>query len=263
MMIVNEAKAHGIDPATLRSKVRSGKWKGDTLGVCPEYVHANLVIVHTDEYVADFFRLAQRNPHVFPILEVTNPGDASLPWLAEDADVTTDYPMYRVYRNGEVVDECPDIRRYWTKDSVAFLTGTTTIAHGELRQRGLDISELSVFSSNIPLVPSRFFRGDLAVTVLMVPHHQVAMVVQVMARYPLGHGSPVHIGDPSVIGVESLTKGEFGVSGLSRDTRGVPVFWATAATGERVAQASGIDMIFHKPGHWIVGDRRNSELGLP
>src|SRR5215510_3605525 len=87
-----------------RLRIRTGDFSGPTAGLAPGNVQANLVIL-PNALAHDFFRFAQANPKPCPVLAVSEPGDPRLPSLAEDLDIRTDLPKYRVWRGGELVDE--------------------------------------------------------------------------------------------------------------------------------------------------------------
>src|SRR6516164_7418015 len=85
-----------------RLAARAGTFKGQTAGVAPGYVQGNLAILPAN-LAGDFLRFCQLNPKPCPLLASSGPGDPRLPTLAEDLDIRTDLPRYRVFRCGEVV----------------------------------------------------------------------------------------------------------------------------------------------------------------
>ena len=64
-----------------------------------------------------------RNPKPCPILEVTEAGSPEPVTTAPGADLRTDVPRYRVYEDGELMEEPQDILRHWRDDLVGFLIG--------------------------------------------------------------------------------------------------------------------------------------------
>ena len=103
-----------------RLAARAGTFKGQTAGVAPGYVQGNLAILPAN-LAGDFLRFCQLNPKPCPLLAASAPGDFRLPTLADDLDIRTDLPRYRVFRNGKLVDEPTDIRAQWRGDLVAFV----------------------------------------------------------------------------------------------------------------------------------------------
>jgi len=93
----------------VRQACRSGSLAAHTSGLASAHVQGNLVIL-PKAYAADFLRFCQANPKPCPLLGVSEAGDPALPALGEDIDIRTDLPRYRVWRNGELVDEPTDVR---------------------------------------------------------------------------------------------------------------------------------------------------------
>src|SRR5262249_27576379 len=101
-----------------RPPTRGGGSKGQTAGVAPGYVQGNLAIL-PGNVAGDFLRFCQLNPKPCPLLAASAPGDFRLPTLADDLDIRTDLPRYRVFRHAELIDEPTDIRAHWRSDLVA------------------------------------------------------------------------------------------------------------------------------------------------
>src|SRR5512138_3962097 len=106
----------------VRQRIRKGEWRRPTAGLAPGYVQANLVILPRD-LAFDFLLFAQRNPKPCPVIEVTDPGSPEPRLTAPGADLRTDVPLYRVYRDGVLAETVPDLRAIWHDDLVAFLLG--------------------------------------------------------------------------------------------------------------------------------------------
>src|SRR5215213_352928 len=117
----------------VRAACRAGTLTGPTPGLALGYVQANLVIVPKDA-AFDFLLFCQRNPKPCPLLDVTEPGDPEPRGVAPGADLRTDVPVYRVYRNGELVDEPTNLARHWRDDLVSFLIGCSFTFENALMQ---------------------------------------------------------------------------------------------------------------------------------
>jgi pimeloyl-ACP methyl ester carboxylesterase len=102
-------------PAEWRKEIREGRWRNPTAGLAPGYAQANLVVVPED-YAYDFLLFCQRNPKPCPLLDVTDPGDPVPRYAAPGADLRTDLPRYRVYRDGELVEEPSEVSGLWRDD---------------------------------------------------------------------------------------------------------------------------------------------------
>ena len=69
------------DPRSARRAIRSGQMTGYTPRCAPGYVQANLAILPA-AFAEEFLRFCQRNPQPCPLLDVSEPGDPTLPRLA-------------------------------------------------------------------------------------------------------------------------------------------------------------------------------------
>ena len=94
-----------MTPTQAREAFRAGL-RVPTSGYCRGWTQANLISLPR-EYAYDFLLFAQRNPQPCPVLEVTEPGETSAGIFA--GDLRTDLPAYRVYRDGELVEERTDV----------------------------------------------------------------------------------------------------------------------------------------------------------
>jgi uncharacterized protein YcsI (UPF0317 family) len=111
-----------LDARGLREAVRAGEHTGPTAGLAPGYSQANLVALpEADAF--DFLRFCVQNPKPCPVLDVTDPGSPEPAQTAPGADLRTDVPRYRVWRDGELVAEPLDARGHWREDLVGFLIG--------------------------------------------------------------------------------------------------------------------------------------------
>ena len=253
------------DPREIRRQVREGLWRKPTAGLAPGYVQANLVVLPR-ELAYDFLLFAQRNPKPCPIIEVTDTGSPEPRLSAPGADLRTDIPRYRIYRDGRLVQEVMDLLDVWTQDFVAFLLGCSFSFETALLQTGVPVRHIeegknvSMFITSVPCTPAGAFNGPLVVTMRPIPAPLVPRAVQVSGRFPAVHGAPVHVGDPTALGIRDLGKPDFGDPVTIRPGE-IPVFWACGVTPQAVAmQAKPPLMISHAPGHMFITDLRDEAL---
>ncbi len=253
------------EPAEWRRAIREGRWRGPTAGLAPGYAQANLVAV-PKEYAYEFLLFCQRNPKPCPLLDVTEPGDPVPRYAAPEADLRVDLPKYRLYRDGELVAEVEQARELWRDDLVAFLLGCSFTFEAALQRAGIAIRHLEC-GCNVPMYVTRLvcrpagrFAGPLVVSMRPVPAREVPRVFRICARYPMAHGTPVHVGDPSELGIADLDRPDYGDPVPIRAGE-VPVFWACGVTPQAVAQRARIPfMIAHSPGHMFLTDLRDEDL---
>lgn len=254
------SECHFADPVELRSAIRSGRWLEPTINQCPGFVQCNLVVLPRGD-AFDFLLFAQRNPKACPVIEVMDPGDPAPKFSAAGADLRTDLGRYAICRKGCVV-EAGGIMDLWREDSVAFLIGSSLSFDYLLEACGVPRSQVWVLDTEIPTAPAGKFHGPLVVTMRWMTAEQAILATRLTARYPLLHGTPMHIGDPSEIGAK-LTKPLYGPP-VTHIPKGVtPVFWACGVTPKRAALDAGVEqMITHVSGRAFVTDLRVDRLGL-
>jgi len=261
---MEKREMQGLDIKQIRQHIRRGDYAGDTMGVAPGQVQANLVIL--PKHVAfEFMVFCQRNPKPCPLLDVTLPGSPVPELLAPGADLRTDIPSYRIFRRGELIDEPTDIRSYWRDDLVAFLLGCSATFDNALRNAKVPLRFMDqdtvppVYETNVQCLPVGQFHGPIVVTMRPIPRHLVVKATQLSGRFPTHHGTPMQIGYPEQIGITDLSRPKYGSPSPPRADE-VPMFWACGVTPQEVAMASKTElMITHSPGHMFLSDRHYEE----
>src|SRR2546428_13256599 len=125
-------------PKEIRAEIRRGILRGVTAGLAPGSVQANLAVLPR-EHAYDFLLFCQRNPRPCPLLEVTDVGSVEPTAVAPGADLRTDLPRYRIYKDGVLADEVTDASPYWRDDLVAFLLGCSFTFEWALLEAGIDL----------------------------------------------------------------------------------------------------------------------------
>ncbi len=254
-------------PEEIRSMIQTGGWKGVTSGLAPGRVQANLAILPRN-LAFDFLFFCQRNPKPCPLLEVLDAGRFEPNQVAPGADLRTDVPSYRIFRDGQIIGEESDILSLWNDELVSFLLGCSFSFEWGLMNAGIPLrhveqgKNVSMYVTNIPTIPAGIFSGPMVVSMRPIHQSQVVRAVQVTSRFPSVHGAPVHIGDPSAIGLIDINRPEYGDPTEIRNDE-VPVFWACGVTSQEVAlQSKPPLMITHSPGHMFITDLRDEELAV-
>lgn len=254
-----------LGPKELRARIRRGEWRRPTAGLAGGYAQANLVVLPRED-AYDFLVFCQRNPKPCPLLEVTDPGNPEPATAAPGADLRTDLPKYRIHRRDRPVLEEDDVRSYWRDDLVAFLLGCSFTFETAMQHAGIAVRHVEC-GRNVPMYvtstlchPAGALHGPMVVSMRPLPAAQVPRAVLVTGRYPRAHGAPVHIGDPSAIGIRDLSRPDYGEPPVIESGE-VPVFWACGVTPQAVAMAAGVEfMITHAPGHMLVTDLLDEDL---
>ena len=251
--------------AAVRAACRDGSQLGPTPGLALGFVQANLVVLPKD-WAFDFLLFCQRNPKPCPLLDVTEPGDPEPNTVAAGADLRTDLPAYRVWRNGELVEEPSDIRHLWRDDLVGFVIGCSFTFENALLEAGLPVRHIEqnvnvpMYRTNIACRPAGRFSGPMVVSMRPMLPEQALKATAICAQFPLAHGAPIHFGDPAALGIANLNLPDYGDAVDFRPGE-VPVYWACGVTPQAVLmQAKPPFALAHKPGHMFLTDLRDRDM---
>jgi uncharacterized protein YcsI (UPF0317 family) len=258
-------RVHSTAPS-LRAAIRAGQFTGPTAGQAPGYVQTNLVILPAAD-AEDFARFCRENDRPCPLVEQTAAGQFEPHRSAPGADLRTDVPRYRVFRQGVLeAGEPSDIRDLWRDDFVGFLIGCSFTFETALVNAGLGVRHIEegrnvpMFRTSVPCRPAGRFSGPLVVSMRPYLPEQVEQVIEITSRYPTMHGAPIHIGDPSLLGIADLARPDFGDAVTIREGE-VPVFWACGVTPQLALAAARPELaITHSPGCMFVTDLKDSDF---
>jgi uncharacterized protein YcsI (UPF0317 family) len=238
-----------------------------TAGVANGFVQGNLAIL-PEKLAASFHRFCQLNPKPCPIIGMSDVGNPSIPSLGIDLDIRTDLPRYRVWRDGEVVEEPTDIMAYWREDLVAFVIGCSFSFEEALLADDIPIRHIEqgvrvpMYRTNIACASAAPFVGPMVVSMRPLKPKDAIRAVQITSRFPSVHGAPVHLGLPEGIGIADIAKPDYGDAVPIHDDE-IPVFWACGVTPQAVIAAARLPFaITHAPGLMLVTDLKNKQLAV-
>ncbi|HEY1572667.1 MAG TPA: putative hydro-lyase [Pseudonocardiaceae bacterium] len=254
-----------MSPAQARQSFREGT-RRPTAGWSLGYAQANLIAVPVD-WAYDVLLFCQRNPKPCPVLDITDPG-AVQTVLAEDADLRTDLPGYRVWRHGELVASPNDVTGLWSGELVTFLLGCSFTFETALGEAWLPLRHVEQ-GTNVPMYitnrrcrPAGRLHGPLVVSMRPIPGELVDTAARLTGRMPAVHGAPVHVGDPAVLGIADLDRPDFG-DAVRAEPGDVPMFWACGVTPQAAVMVSRPPFaITHQPGHMFITDVRDTEYRI-
>jgi uncharacterized protein YcsI (UPF0317 family) len=252
-------------PLALRQSIAAGHYQGHTSGLGQGRVQANIVILPSD-WANEFLRYCTLNRQACPLLDITEPGDPYFRNLGTAIDIRHDVPRFRVYRHGELSEEPLDIEHLWQDDLVAFAIGCSFSFEQPLLDAGIPLKHIdlgrnvAMYQTNIDTRPTARLGGKLVVSMRPMKAADAIQAIQITARMPNVHGAPVHIGDPSLIGIHALDTPDYG-DAVPIEADEIPVFWACGVTPQSVVKASRPPLcITHAPGCMLVTDLYNSAL---
>ena len=263
---MNEANRYKDSaPAEVRLLIRRGKIDFPTAGMCAGYAQANLIILPPD-YADDFEQYTRRNPFACPVLEILR-GTPETKVMAKNCNILTDIPKYRIYKNGTLAGETTDASAYWRPGDVAFLIGCSFSFEEALLRAGIEIRHISQGRNvpmykayKLPTVKAGPFCGPTVCSMRPMTPENAETARRITSAMPNVHGAPCHIGDPAEIGIEDISKPDYGDAVDIRNGE-IPVFWPCGVTPQAaVENAKPPQAVTHAPGHMLITDIINSEL---
>ncbi|XP_023137813.2 D-glutamate cyclase, mitochondrial isoform X2 [Amphiprion ocellaris] len=232
------------------------------------YQQANVVVL-PNHLADDFEAFCRSNPAPLPLLYRSQSGETSCPPLAKHADIRTDISQYCVYEEGCLVKTVSSLQNYgrqpsaasgpWS-DMVCFYLGCSFGFEGKLKKAGVPVRNveqgrnISMYRTAVGCFPAGKFSCPLVVTMRPIPAALLDAAVEVTHLNPLAHGAPVHIGDPAFLGIQDLSRPDYGEQ-VELQPGDVPVFWACGVTAIEAILSSKPRLAFsHSPGCMFLTD---------
>jgi uncharacterized protein YcsI (UPF0317 family) len=256
-----------ISAVAARRLIRAGIHSGHTAGMALGRLQGNLAILPKD-LALEFSIFCHRNPKPCPVVAMTALGDPKLPDMGLDVDIRTDAPRYNIYRNGMLADQVTDIMDHWQDDFVGFVLGCSFSFEDALLKAGIPLRhhEMDVtcpmFATNLATRPVGPFSGGTVVSMRPMTPSNALKAVEITSRFRAAHGAPVHQGDPAAIGIDDISKPDWGDAVEIRDGE-IPVFWACGVTPQLVLQNAKPPLcITHTPGAMLIGDQASDAVSM-
>ncbi len=250
----------------IRRLCRDGTFSGPTAGVARGFAQANLVIL-PEESARDFRRFCELNPKPCPLIEVTEPGVFEPRESAPAADLRTDLPRYRVYRDGVCTDRPTSIASHCEQASstgegplVSFLIGCSFTFESSLLAAGIPVRHIeekcnvSMYRTNVACRSAGAFDAPLVVSMRPMTPQQADLARRITQPLSNTHGGPIQIGNADAIGIHDLAQADYG-DPVTIHPDEIPVFWACGVTPiEAILRAKPPVALTHEPGHMFVTD---------
>ncbi|XP_051252245.1 D-glutamate cyclase, mitochondrial isoform X1 [Dicentrarchus labrax] len=267
---------NSMSPAELRLLIRQEDPRiRTTTGLANGYQQANVVVL-PNHLANDFEAFCRKNPAPLPLLYRSQSGETSCQPLAKNADIRTDISQYCVYEEGRLVKTVSSLQSYSTQpriaselqavhhgrwsDMVCFYLGCSFGFEGRLKNAGVPVrnveqgTNVSMYRTAVPCTPAGVFSCPLVVTMRPVPAAMLDAAVEVTHLNPLAHGAPVHIGDPALLGIQDLSRPDYG-DRVEVQPGDVTVFWACGVTSIEAILSSKPSLAFsHSPGCMFLTD---------
>ena len=252
-----------MSPKELRTLIARGEFSRPTAGECPGYIQTNMVALPR-AYAKRFEAFAKANSKAIPVLEIIEDGHCSKT-LAPSANILNEIPKYNILKDGILVETLKDITHYASEDLVFFLIGCSFSFENALIENGMPLrhvdeqKNVAMYRTNIKLTPMEGFEGDMVVSMRPIKKEKVADACIVTSHFPKTHGAPIHVGYPDMIGIDDISKPDYG-DAIEIKPDEIPLFWPCGVTPQNVITSMKLPFaITHAPGHMFVTDRKDSE----
>ena len=252
-----------MSPKELRTLIARGEFSRPTAGECPGYIQTNMVALPR-AYAKRFEAFAKANSKAIPVLEIIEDGHCSKT-LAPNANILNEIPKYNILKDGILVETLQDISDYASEDLVFFLIGCSFSFENALIENGMPLrhvdeqKNVAMYRTNIKLIPLEGFEGEMVVSMRPIKKEKVADACIVTSHFPKTHGAPIHVGYPDMIGIDDISKPDYG-DAIEIKPDEIPLFWPCGVTPQNVITSMKLPFaITHAPGHMFVTDRKDSE----
>ncbi|XP_074681048.1 D-glutamate cyclase, mitochondrial isoform X2 [Strix aluco] len=272
-------------PHVLRRIIRCNRLSmSNTSGMAEGYKQANVVILHKS-LADDFEKFCHANDGPLPLLYRSKPGDWKCPPLSKDSDIRTDCLQYRIYEHGACTGSLKSLKEYseQLKDMVTFYLGCSFSFERAVQNANIPIRNVeqkcnvsmykryySIFlltpwillncQTAVPCYSVSTFCCNLVVTMRPIPESKLEAAVLATSELKEAHGAPIHMGDPGLLGIQDLSKPDYG-DPVQLYPGDIPVFWACGVTGvEAVINCRAPLAFTHSPGCMFVTDLRNDNV---
>ncbi|XP_075007359.1 D-glutamate cyclase, mitochondrial isoform X3 [Calonectris borealis] len=254
-------------PHVLRRIIRCNKLSiSSTSGMAEGYKQANVVILHKS-LADDFEKFCHANDGPLPLLYRSKPGEWACP-LSSDSDIRTDCLQYRIYEHGAYTGSLKSLKDYseQLKDMVTFYLGCSFSFEKAVQNAGIPIRNVeqkcnvSMYKTAVPCYSVSPFRCNLVVTMRPVPASRLEAAVLATSGLKAAHGAPIHMGDPGLLGIQDLSKPDYG-DPVHLHAGDIPVYWACGVTGvEAVINCRAPLAFTHSPGCMFITDLKNDSV---
>ncbi len=151
-----------------------------------------------------------------------------------------------------------DIKNLWRDDFVAFIIGCSFSFEQALANEGVPLQHwdknltVSMYVTDIMTTPAGPFSGGTVVSMRPITAQDAIRAIEVTSRFPHTHGSPIHLGDPVQIGIDDISKPDWGDTQEISDNQ-MPVFWACGVTPQNTIRMAKPEIcITHTPGSMLI-----------
>ncbi|XP_065541785.1 D-glutamate cyclase, mitochondrial isoform X2 [Lathamus discolor] len=247
-------------PHALRRIIRCNRLNiMNTSGIAEGYKQANVVILHKS-LADDFEKFCHANEGPLPLLYRSKPGDWKCPSLSSDSDIRTDCLQYKIYEHGVCTGSLKSLREYseQLKNMVTFYLGCSFSFEKAVQNAGIPVRNVEQkCNTAVPCYSISTFCCNLVVTMRPIPESKLEAAAGATSELKEAHGAPIHMGDPGLLGIQDLSKPDYG-DPVHLHPGDIPVFWACGVTGvEAIINCRAPLAFTHSPGYMFITDLKN------
>ncbi len=266
MKIMNYNEARSLSSMSIRNKIRCEKYVNHTSGLAPNKLQTNVVILK-EKHQNDFEKFCKLNSKSCPLVAKTSLDNPYFNNLGNNIDVRTDIPSYNIYKRGKLIDTVKNIKSIWQKDLIAFAIGCSFTFEQSLINEGLEIDHIKknkivpMYKTNLKNHKSGLFGSFMVVSMRIFNKRSKEKVKDISKKFSFAHGSPIHIGDPSEIGIINIEKPDWGDRPRIKEPEEDYFFWACGVTPQNAILDAKLDFcVTHTPGHMLITDINEKTL---
>ena len=266
MQVLSFKDARKLSSQAIRKQIRFENYNNHTSGLAANKLQANIVIL-PNEYASDFHNFCKFNPKACPLVGQTKLNNPYFSTLGDDIDIRFDVPLYNVYKNGNLIAKVKNIKEYWNNNFIAFAIGCSFSFEDALLNAGLEIDHITnnkvvpMYRTNIKNKRSGPFESKMVVSMRIFNKKDINKVKQISGNFSFAHGDPIHIGDPSEIGIKDILSPDWGDSPRNKNRDEEYIFWACGVTPQNAIIEAKIPFcITHTPGHMLITDISENSL---
>ena len=266
MQQISFTNAKKLNSKEIRNCIRKETYSSHTAGLAIDKLQANIVIL-PKRFSKDFFKFCIQNSKACPLVGKTNVGDPIFRKLGDDVDIRHDVPSYNIYENGILKKTLKNIENYWNNDLVAFAIGCSFTFEHELIKQGLSIDHIKnnkivpMYKTNIKNDKVGVFNSKMVVSLRVFKKTDKEKIINISKNFLSAHGEPVHIGEPSQIGIKNIFKPDWGNVPRKKNDYENYYFWACGVTPQNAVMQAKIPFcITHTPGHMLITDKLEKEV---
>lgn len=157
----------------------------------------------------------------------------------------TDAPRYLIYSKGRQIDDMLDLGGFDLSNHTSFYIGCSFSFEQALKDAGISLrymregNNTAMFDTNIECYNAggKFPGVKMVVSMRGVAKDKLQQAVTISSSFPLSHGCPINIGDPTRLGITDITTPTYGDHTEVNENEEIPVFWGCGITSKHAVEA--------------------------